>query len=238
MIVKPIKTRIFKENEDLIVFVKQHINKLKEKSVLVITSKIVALSQGRTVIVTTKKEKEAVIVRESRALIKTKLVNLTLKDGMLMAGAGIDASNGNGKLILLPRDSFRVANDLHLKLKKIYKVKELGILITDSRTFPLRAGVIGITTGFAGFEGVRDYRGKPDIFGRKLKFSRTNNADCLATSAVFLMGESNETCPLAIIENANITFTNKRTCKNELSIPINNDMYKPLLMPLIRKIKK
>jgi dihydrofolate synthase / folylpolyglutamate synthase len=238
MIIKPIKTRVFRENEDLIVFVKQHIKKLKEKSILVITSKIVALSQGRTVVATTKREKEAVTARESEVLIKTKLVNLTLKDGMLMAGAGIDASNGNGRLILLPRDSFRVANDLHLKLKKIYKVKELGILITDSRTFPLRAGVIGIATGFAGFEGVRDYRGKPDIFGRKLKFSRTNNADCLATVAVLLMGEANETCPLAIIENAPITFTNKRTRKNALSIPINDDMYKPLLMPLIKKIKK
>ncbi len=238
MIVKPIKTRIFNENEDLVAFIKTHIKKLKENSVLVITSKIVALAEGRTVVVTSKKEKEEVIRRESKAFIKTKIVNLTLKDGMLMAGAGIDESNANGKLVLLPRDSFKVANDLHQKLKKIYKLKKLGILITDSRTFPLRAGVIGVATGFAGFKGIRDYRGRPDIFGRKLKFSRTNNADCLATAAVFLMGESNETSPLAIIEDTPLEFTDKQTRRNALSIPIESDMYRPLLIPLIKILNR
>ncbi|MES2224276.1 MAG: coenzyme F420-0:L-glutamate ligase [Patescibacteria group bacterium] len=237
MIVKPIKTRIFNENEDLISFIKTHINKLKKNSVLVITSKIVALAEGRTVVVANKKEKDAIMRKESKAVIKTKIVNLTLKDGMLMAGAGIDASNANGKLVLLPRDSFKVANELHQKLKKIYKIKNLGIIITDSRTFPLRAGVIGVTTGFAGFKGIRDYRGRPDIFGRKMQFSRTNNADCLATAAVFLMGEADETCPLAIIEGAPLEFIDQKTRRNALSISIESDMYKPLLMPLIRKIK-
>ncbi|MES2409413.1 MAG: coenzyme F420-0:L-glutamate ligase [Patescibacteria group bacterium] len=237
MIVKPIKTRIFNENEDLISFIKTYINKLKENSVLVITSKIVALAEGGTIIVMSKKEKEAIMRKESKAVIKTKIVNLTLKDGMLMAGAGIDESNANGKLVLLPRDSFKVANELHQKLKKIYKIKNLGIIITDSRTFPLRAGVIGVTTGFAGFKGIRDYRGRPDIFGRKMQFSRTNNADCLATAAVFLMGEADETCPLAIIEGAPLEFIDQKTRRNALSISIESDMYKPLLMPLIRKIK-
>ncbi|MDB5204616.1 MAG: hypothetical protein JWP09_644 [Candidatus Taylorbacteria bacterium] len=238
MIVTPIKTRIFNENEDLIPFIKAHVRKLKENSVLVITSKIVALAEGRTVVATSKKEKEAVMRKESKAVIKTKIVNLTLKDGMLMAGAGIDASNANGKLVLLPKDSFKIANDLHSKLKKMYGLKNLGILITDSRTFPLRAGVIGVTTGFAGFKGIRDYRGRPDIFGRKMQFSRTNNADCLATAAVFLMGEANETCPLATIQDAPLEFTDQKTKRNALSIPIESDMYKPLLLPLIRKLKK
>lgn len=236
MIIKPIKTNLFKENEDLITFIKTHIRVLKENSVLVITSKIVALSEGRTSVANTVKEKQDLIKKESKVSIKTKWANLTLKDGMLMAGAGIDASNANGKLVLLPRDSFKVANELHQKLNKIYKVKNLGILITDSRTFPLRAGVIGIATGFAGFKGIRDYRGKPDIFGRKLKFSRTNNADCLATAAVFLMGEADEMCPLAIITDARVVFTDKPTRKNALSIPIENDLYRPLLTSLIRKM--
>ena len=35
---------------------------------------------------------------------------------------------------------------------------------------PLRAGVVGVALGYAGFKGLRDYRGKEDIFGKKLKY--------------------------------------------------------------------
>lgn len=238
MIIKPIKTRVFEKNEDLVKFIVSNIKTVKDKSVIVITSKIVALSQGRVVDSKSKKEKIEIIRSESDALIRTKYVNLTLKDGMLMAGAGIDESNVNGGgIILLPKQSYKVANELHRKLKKLYGVNNLGILITDSRTFPLRAGVIGVATGFAGFLGIRDYRGRPDIFGRKLKFSRTNTADCLATASVLLMGEADERCPLAVIKDAPIEFTDKATRSNAVSIPIDDDMYKPLLMPLIRKKK-
>ena len=50
MEIKAIKTRIFNENEDLLQFILKYVKKLPEKSVLVVTSKIVALSEGRTVL--------------------------------------------------------------------------------------------------------------------------------------------------------------------------------------------
>lgn len=230
MIVKPIKTRVFKEGENLFDFVCKYFKKIPEKSVIVITSKIVALSEKRTVAVESSKIKgikEKLIMAESEFAIQTKFAWLTIKDGIVMASAGIDESNANGKLILLPQDSFKVAQTIRKKLIKKYKIKDLGVLLTDSRTIPLRAGVSGVAVGYAGFNGIRDYRKKKDIFGRKFKFSRTDVADSLATAAVLVMGEGDEQHPLAIIQDAPIEFREK-TRKNELYISIKDDMYAPL----------
>src|SRR3989344_4254376 len=123
MQIKAIKTRVFKENEDLIKFILKYVKKLPENSVLVITSKIVALSEGRTVPLKNKKQKIALIKKESNFAVKTKYTWLTIKDNMVMAAAGIDESNANGKLILLPKDSFKTAAILRKQLQKKYKIK-------------------------------------------------------------------------------------------------------------------
>lgn len=227
MIVTPIKTPIFKENEDLVAFITKRIKKLPEKSVLVVTSKIVGLAEGRTANITSEKAKEKLIKQESTLAIHTKYVWLTVKDGMIMPSAGIDESNANGKLILLPKDSFKAAHALRTRLKKHYKVKRLGVLITDSRTFPLRSGVTGVALGYAGFRGIHDYCKERDLFGRKFHFARVDVADSLATAAVLTMGEGNERQPLAVIKQAPITFCEKIN-RNELRIDITDDLYRPL----------
>lgn len=231
MIIQPIKTRIFREREDLLAFVLEHIPKLKERSVLVITSKIVALAEGRTSSSTDEKTKERLIKAESEFAIKTKYVWLTIKDGSVMASAGIDESNADGKLILLPKDSWKSAEIIRKQLMKKFRLKELGIIITDSRTIPLRAGVSGIATGYAGFRGVKSYIGKKDIFGRGFAFSRTDVADSLATAAVLVMGEGAERHPLALVTKGPIEFC-ARTKKSELYIDPAEDMYKPLFSRL------
>lgn len=233
MQIKIIKTKVFNENENLLEFVLKYVKKIPGKSILVITSKIVALSEGRTAICKNKKEKIKLIKKESDFAIETKQTWLTIKDGMVMSSAGIDESNAKGKIILLPKDSFRSADLIRKKLKKIFKVKKLGVLITDSRIFPLRAGIVGVALGYAGFKGIRDYRGTNDIFGRILKMSRTDVADSLATSAVFCMGEGKEQQPLALITDAPVEFIEKVN-KKELKINIKDDLY----LPLFGKIKK
>lgn len=231
MIIKPIKTRIFKEGENLFNFITQYFKKIPEKSIIVVTSKIVALSEKRTAIIKNDKTKEKLIRKESEFSLLTKYVWLTIKDGIVMASAGIDESNANGKLILLPKNSFKTAHLLRKKLQQKYKVKKLGILITDSRIIPLRSGVAGIALGYAGFCGIKSYIGTPDIFGRKFQFSRTDIADSLATGAVLVMGEGNEQQPLAIIKKAPIEFRDKIN-KNELNIKIKDDVYQPLFSKL------
>jgi len=227
MIVTAIATQVFQEGEGLARFITEYVPRLKERSILVVTSKIVSLAERRTAVIKDARTKERLIRAESEVALQTEYCWMTIKDGLVMASAGIDESNANGKLILLPRDSYRAARVLRRVLMRKYQVKRLGVIITDSRTVPLRAGVTGVAVGYAGFRGVRDYRGKPDIFGRLLRLSRTDVADSLAAAAVLLMGEANERRPLAVIEQAPVEFC-ERIRRNELRISLKDDMYRPL----------
>jgi coenzyme F420-0:L-glutamate ligase len=232
MNIKTIRTRVFEEDENLAEFVYRYIKTLKEDTVLVVTSKIVALAEGRTAVIKNSKTKEQLIRAESQVALPTATgFWLTIKDGAVMASAGIDESNAKGKLILLPKDSFQAAQRLRQSLQKHYKVKNLGVIITDSRVIPLRTGVSGVALGYAGFKGLRDYRGTPDIFGRKSKHTRANVADTLAAAAVLLMGEGAEQLPLAVITGAPVEFQDK-VKRKELLIDLAGDLYQPLMAKL------
>ena len=231
-----IKTRLFTAGDDLAVFIRAHVKKLPEKSVLVIASKIVALAESRTVknLGSGQKEYAQLIRKESSAAKKTKYAWLTITDGMLMANAGVDASNANGALVLLPKDSFASAAALRKALRRIYRVKKLGVVISDSHVEPLRAGVVAHALGYAGIQGVRDYRGKKDLFDRTMKISRTNVADSLATAAALAMGEGAERQPIALITDAPVEFT-ERINRNETRIAPRDDLYWPILKNLKRR---
>ncbi len=226
MNVVPVKTRIFKEGDDLLAFIRKYVKTLPERSLLVVTSKIVALAEGRSAIAKTEREKGRLIKQESEWAMRTKYVWLTIRDRMVMASAGIDESNGNGKLILLPKDSFAAAAHMRKQLQKHYGVKKLGVIVSDSRAFPLRSGIVGVALGYAGFKGIKNYCGKPDIFGRKFLFSKVDIADSLATAAVLTMGEGNERQPLAVIKDPPVQFVN-RISRHELEINLADDLYQP-----------
>jgi len=231
MEIQAIKTRIFKPREKLLPFIENYLPVIKEGTVLVVTSKIVALSQGRFAPKVDENTKAKIIQQESEFVLPTKHVFLTIKDGQVMANAGVDESNANGQLILLPRDSFKTAQKVRAYFKRKHKLRNLGVIITDSRCLPLRAGITGMAIGYAGFKGLKKYRHLPDIFGRPFKFSRVNLADGLATAAVLLMGEGDEKQPLAVISGAPIAYTNQMD-EDELKIDIREDMYGPLFKAL------
>ncbi|MBU6323600.1 coenzyme F420-0:L-glutamate ligase [Patescibacteria group bacterium] len=234
MEIRPIRTRIYEEGEDLAEFVAAHVKKLPEGAVLAVTSKIVALGEGRTAPFGDEASKARLIRSESEWLTRTKYVWLTLSGGLLTANAGVDESNADGKLILLPKDSFAAAAKLRRALMKKHGVKKLGVVITDSRTTPLRAGTTGVALGYAGFKGLKDYRGTKDLFGRAFHFSKVSVADSLASAAALAMGEGAERQPLALITDAPVEFT-ERVKKGELVIPPEDDMYGPFLAPLLPK---
>lgn len=231
MRVTPIRTKLFHEGEALLPFITRHLKRVPERSVVVVTSKIVALAERRTAASGTARAKARLIRAESELAMPTKYVWLTVKDGMLLPSAGIDESNARGRLVLLPKDSFAVARRLRKELQQHYGVKHLGVIITDSRTMPLRAGIVGVALGYAGFQGLKDYRGTPDLFGKKFVFSRVDVADCLATAAVLMMGEGRERQPLATITSAPVQFC-ERVRRNELRISLDDDMYRPLFAAL------
>lgn len=221
----PIETRIFREHESLFKFLKEHLPTLEAGDVVVVTSKIVALAQGKTAEIF---EKVKIIKREGNPVIKTKWCYLAKKNGDWLPNVGIDESNARGRLILLPEDSYGVAVELRRSLIKHYRLKQLGVLITDTRSRPLRVGTTGLALAYAGFSGLKNYRGKEDLFGRKLRYTQSNLADALAAAAVVVMGESGERIPLALIRAAPIKYSDRLPNQKELLMDPSRDLYGPL----------
>src|SRR5258708_5455367 len=145
MKIESFKTRIFEEGEDIVRFIVEHVKKVPEDSIVAITSKIVSLSEGRTS-PNSSKNREELIKKESDFSLENSW--FSIKDGMIMAAGGVDESNGNGRLIMLPKDSYKSAAFIRASLKRKWKVKNLGILITDSNFLPLRNGAIGVALGY------------------------------------------------------------------------------------------
>lgn len=158
---------------------------------------------------------------------------LTIKYNTLIASAGIDESNGNGYYILWPDNPQQVANEVRRYLCARFSLKKVGVIITDSKTTPLRRGTTGFTLAHSGFNALNNYIGKPDIFGRKFTMTKANIADGLGAAAVLAMGEGSEQTPLAIITNIpHITFQQRDPTKKErkeLTISFKEDLYAPLL---------
>ncbi len=224
MEIRAIKTSLFQPKEDLIGFLLQYLPKLKNGDIVTITSKIVALSQNRVAEID---QHDTLIKQDSSQVIKTPWGLLTETEYGWCINAGIDESNADHGLILLPKNAPKVAALIRRALLKHYNLEKLGIVITDTKSLPLRQGTIGRTLGYAGFEPLKSYIGKPDIFGRKSRITQSNVADALSASAVLAMGEGDEQTPLALIRKASASFTNKKAT-NTLNLPPETDIYKKL----------
>lgn len=235
MIVKSIKTRpLLPPKDDLLSVIKESIFEVKEKSVIVITSKVVSIWQGRCIKIDEKINKDELVKKEADLYIDrvlSKDIMLTIKNNILIPTSGIDESNANGYYILWPKKPFLAAKEIYDFIKKTYGLKAFGVIISDSHTTPLRTGIMGIGLSYYGFYPLRDYRGEKDIFGRELKMSQTNIVDSLSAAAVYAMGEGAEQTPMAIIEDVgDINFEEKNiNGKNPLEIGIDEDIYSPLL---------
>ena len=212
-------------------FLEYYLPVISDKSILVITSKIVSLAEGRIVEKISSSEKERIIQRESQLLILSGGRRLTIKDGVVMTSAGVDESNANGGLILLPRDSWAMAARVRRYFMKQRGLKEFGVIINDSRTIPLRAGISGLAIAYAGFKGLKDYRQEKDIFGRPFRYSRVNVADNLSRAAALCMGEGNEQRPLVLLSGAPVEYCS-RVNKSELIVSPAADIYAPIFRKL------
>lgn len=231
----PIKTRAMLPPQDNIYpILEEYLPVLQENDVLLITSKVLAIHQGRCIKISDNVCKDDVIAQEAeylipRAEVPYQAVILTIKENTLIPSAGIDESNANGHYVLWPKNSSELCKELCVFLKNKYRLKNLAIIATDSHTTPLRWGVLGISIGFYGLEPLYDYRGQSDIFGRELQMTQRNVVDMLSVLGVAAMGEGAEHTPLAIIRGVpGIEFTDKETY-GEFIIPKDQDIFKPLL---------
>jgi len=237
MIVKTIKTeKILLKKQDIFKILNKYIKKLNEASILAITSKIISICEGRF-INSNKVNKEDLIEQQSEYYLPPEEskynITLTIKNNLLIPTAGIDESNTHDHFVLWPKNPQDKANKIREYFQKKFNLKKFGVIITDSKTTPLRWGVTGVAIAHSGFSALNNYIGKPDIFKRKLKVTKVNVMDGLAVSSVLVMGEGNEQTPIAIIENLPfVKFQKRNPTKKELKelhISINDDLYTPLL---------
>ena len=215
------------------------IGTLHDGDILLITSKVLAIHQGRCVSIGPGVDKKRLVRAEAEKYLETKHLQkhkfiLTIKYHTLICSAGIDESNGNGYYVLWPKNPVALLRKLHAYLRKKHKIKNLGLITTDSHFIPMRSGIVGVSIGFFGFEPLIDFRGKKDIFGRKLQFTQVNAVDPLASIGVFLMGESNEQTPMLIVRGLNLRFTRKNNYR-KLIYPYKQDIYYPLLKAFDKK---
>jgi dihydrofolate synthase / folylpolyglutamate synthase len=233
-----IRTAIFEKDQALHEFIVRSVDArlIREGLIICVTSKIVGLSEGRTHESSHKKN----TVRKEADLYLGEVgygAALTIKHGLLMLGAGVDESNSkSGDLILYPRDPFANAESLTRSLRKTWGLAKLGVILTDSQSAPLRRGTRGAALAHFGFHGVRDMVGQPDLFGRPLKITQMNLVDALASLAVLLMGEGNESQPLAAIHGADVDFADD-VPRGEIQISLDDDMYAPMLKAFIASKK-
>ncbi|HRY82264.1 MAG TPA: coenzyme F420-0:L-glutamate ligase [Candidatus Moranbacteria bacterium] len=244
MKIKSVKTHKIILGDNLFDILDKYISFIEEGSIIAITSKIVAICERR--IVKSDKinkyeliEKEADFILDDSKKSKYGIV-ITIKNNLLIPTAGIDESNGNGYFILWPKNPQKTANEIRRYLKKKFRLKKLGIIITDSKTTPLRWGTSGVSIAFSGFSPLNNYIGKKDIFNKRLNVTKANVYDALASSAVLVMGEGNEQTPIAIIKDVSfLKFKNgnptSREIKN-LRINLKDDLYSSLFES--RKWKK
>ena len=230
-----IKTRPFlPPKDDIYQLLDQHLPPLVEGDVLFVTSKILGIHEGRCIKATPDVSKDDLIVQEAEKYIPredspNEYVILTIKKHTMLSSAGIDRSNANGYFVLWPKDPKKCAHDLWVYLRRKFGLRDLGVIVTDSCSLPLRAGTIGISIGFYGLQPLRDYRQKPDIFGRPLEVTRSNIIDGLAAMAVLLMGEGREQTPMVLARGLDFVRFTASDTYNQLMIPMEDDMYYPLL---------
>ena len=218
---------------------------LQDEDIIVITSKIVALEQGRVVDLTTypirpdaptlAKEAQidptfaSLITEESEMILGgVKGAFLTLSKGILQANAGIDKSNaGPHQAILLPTVPQKYAEDFVSKVNKKFGIR-VGVLVIDSVTRPLRRGTTGMCLGAAGFPAVIDERGRPDLFGHLMQITTRAIADNIASGANIVMGETNECTPFCIVRGFpinEINATHKVLPPEDMFIPFDQCLY-------------
>ncbi len=196
---------------------------LRNGDVLVISSKFLAISEGRVA-----KLDSVRVTGEARGLASRYRMNprlcelvlresdrvlggvpgflLTSRDGLLTPNAGIDKSNVvHGTVVLYPRRPEALAERIRESVKFAFGL-DIGVVVCDSRLSPTRRGTTGVALAASGLEAIVDLRGKKDLFGNVLKVTSQGIADDLSSAAELLMGESDEGTPIVIVSGLRKTL--------------------------------
>ena len=211
--------------------------------VLVLSSKYAAVSQGRVLDLAGVRVSRAGAALARKHGMSPRLAEVVLREsdhilggmagfvmaavgGMVAPNAGIDRSNsgGAGAVVLYPAEPDRLAERVRRKALVRWGAR-IGVIISDSRIMPARAGTVGVAVACAGIEPVDDMRAFADLDGRPLKVTRRATADGLATAANHVMGEGAESVPVCLVGGAGGALAGRGATAAEAAIPHDQCVY-------------
>ncbi|MFE8962808.1 coenzyme F420-0:L-glutamate ligase [Streptomyces iakyrus] len=162
---------------------------LADGDVLLVTSKIVSKAEGRVVRAA---DREAAIDAETVRVVARRgaLRIVENRQGLIMAAAGVDASNTpSGTVLLLPEDPDASARAIRDGLRDALGV-DVGVVVTDTFGRPWRAGLTDVAIGAAGVRVLDDLRGGTDAHGNPLSATVVATADELAAAGDLVKGKA------------------------------------------------
>ena len=172
--------------------------------ILAVTSKIVSKAEGR---VMEADDREDAITAETVRVVATRmptveggLITRIVENrlGLVMAAAGVDASNtAEGTVLLLPVDPDASARGIRTALRDALGI-DIGVLITDTSGRAWRGGQTDIAIGAAGVRVLDDLRGQQDAHGRTILVTAPAAGDELAGAADLVKGKSSQR-PVAVL---------------------------------------
>lgn len=183
--------------DDLAAIIGDAVGELQDGDILAITSKIVSKAEGRLV---RADDREDAITAETVRVVATRGATRIVENklGLVLAAAGVDASNTpEGFVLLLPEDPDASARALASALRERLGVR-LGVVITDTLGRPWREGQADAAIGAAGILVLDDLRGSTDANGRVLEATVGATADEIASAADLVKGKSGG-LPVAIV---------------------------------------
>ncbi|WP_053652094.1 coenzyme F420-0:L-glutamate ligase [Streptomyces sp. XY431] len=169
----------------------------EDGDILLVTSKVVSKAEGRLLHAA---DREAAIDAETVRLVARRgpIRIVENRNGLVMAAAGVDASNtAPGTVLLLPEDPDASARALRARLRQLTG-RRLAVVVTDTFGRPWRNGLTDVAIGAAGLAVLDDHRGRSDSHGNELFQTVTATADELAGAADLVKGKATGT-PVAVV---------------------------------------
>jgi coenzyme F420-0:L-glutamate ligase/coenzyme F420-1:gamma-L-glutamate ligase len=170
---------------------------LADGDVVLVTSKIVSKAEGRVVRAA---DREAAIDAETVRVVARRGTLRIVEDrrGLVMAAAGVDASNTPaGTVLLLPEDPDASARAIRDGLRQALGV-QVGVVVTDTFGRPWRSGLTDVAIGAAGVRVLDDLRGGTDGYGNPLVATVVATADELAAAGDLVKGKA-QGRPVAVV---------------------------------------
>ena len=214
-----IKTPIIQAGADIEQVLIDNLPPLAERTVVVIASKLLSTCQNRFVSLDV--DKTMLVRQEADRYLDESYsqfsLMFTIKNGILTVDAGIDQSNSNGQYILWPHSLQETCNQVWSFLRTTFKLNQLGLVVTDSKLYPLRTGVTARAIAHCGFEAIINKIGTPDLFGQMMKMTSINVSEAIAVATQYVMGETNESQPIGLCTDIpHIVFQDRVPSQTEL----------------------